>query len=118
MLVPSSRTRTEISISTPGPSCSKGRLLYAIQWIYLYPGDNANGFSNTYPLASDLSDGWCIPTFEQSGPVLYGALVRPLFCAEYFTDDDVILYLMNKMWGNIIKVMCYYLSGLTRRRAN
>ena len=107
-----------MSTSTPGPCCSKGGLLYAIQWIYLYPGDNANGFSNTYPLASDLSGGWYIPTFEQSGPVVYGALVRPLFAREYFTDDGVILYLMNKMWGNIIKVMCYYLSGLTRRRAN
>ena len=42
----------------------------------------------------------------------------PFFAREYFTDDGVILYLMNKMWGNIIKVMCYYLSGLNRRRAN
>lgn len=42
----------------------------------------------------------------------------PFFARENFTDDDVILYLMNKMWENIIKVMCYYLSGLTRRRAN
>ena len=42
----------------------------------------------------------------------------PFFAREYFTDDGVILYLMNKMWGNIIKVMCYYLSGFTRRRAN
>ena len=42
----------------------------------------------------------------------------PFFAREYITDDGVILYLMNKMWGNIIKVMCYYLSGLTRRRAN
>ena len=74
-----SGTRTEMSTSTPGPSCSKGGLLYAIQCIYLYPGDNANGFSNTYLLDSDLSGGWCIPTFEQSAPVVYGALVRPLF---------------------------------------
>lgn len=73
-----------MSTSTPGPSRLKGGLLYAIQWIYLYPGDNANGFSNTNPLDGDLSGEWCIPTFEQSGPVVYGALVRPLFFAGIF----------------------------------
>lgn len=73
-----------MSTSTPGPSRLKGGLQYASQWIYLYPGDNANGFSNTNPLDSDLSGEWCIPTFEQSGPVVYGALVRPLFWAGIF----------------------------------
>ena len=29
----------------------------AIQWINLYPIDNANGLPNTYPLNSDLSSG-------------------------------------------------------------
>ena len=29
----------------------------AIQWINLYPVENAVGFPNTYPLDSDLSDG-------------------------------------------------------------
>ena len=29
----------------------------AIQWINLYPVDNAIGFPNTHPLDSDLSGG-------------------------------------------------------------
>ena len=66
------------------PQLFKRWITIRYPWIYLYPGDNANGFSNTYPLDSDLSGGWCIPTFEQSGPVVYGALVRPLFCAGIF----------------------------------
>ena len=44
--------------------------------------------------------------------------LNTFFAQEYITNDGVRLYLMNKMWGNIVKVMCYYLSGLTRRRAN
>ena len=68
--LPSSGTRTKMSTSTPGPSYSKGGLRYP-QNISLSNGYNANGFSNTYPLDSDLSGGWRIPTFdEQSGPVV------------------------------------------------
>ena len=39
----------------------------AIHRINLYPVDNVIGFPNTYPLDSDLSDGWCYPSFEQPG---------------------------------------------------
>ena len=84
MPVPRWGTRTTMSTSTPGPSCSKGGLRYPLN-ISLSNGYNANGSSNTYSLDSDLSGGWCIPTFdEQSGLVVYGVLVRPLFCAKIY----------------------------------
>ena len=38
----------------------------AIPWIIIFPADNAIGFSNTYPLNSDLTGGLCY--FKQVGP--------------------------------------------------
>ena len=40
----------------------------AIHWINHYSLDSVIGFPNTYPLDSDLSGGYCYPTFEQLGP--------------------------------------------------
>jgi len=39
-----------------------------IHWINHYPLDSAIDFPNTYLLDSDLSSGYCYPTFEQPGP--------------------------------------------------
>ena len=35
-----------------------------IHWTNHYLVDNASGFSNSYPLDSDLYDGYRYPTFE------------------------------------------------------
>ena len=40
--------------------------------INLYLVDSAIGFLITYPLDSDLTDGWRYLPFEQLGPVLQG----------------------------------------------
>ena len=40
----------------------------AIHRINRHPVNSAIGFPKTYPLDSDLSDGWRFPTFEQTGP--------------------------------------------------
>ena len=46
------------------------KIRYAIQWINLYPVDNALGIHNTYPLETNLSGGICHRTVEQLGPEL------------------------------------------------
>ena len=45
-------------------------LINAIQWINLYPVDNAVGIYNTHPLESDLSGGIRHRTVEQLGSEL------------------------------------------------
>ena len=49
----------------------------AIHRINSYPVNKAIGFSNTYPLDSDLSGGR-YPTFEQLGP---GGLEKTVLCS-------------------------------------
>ena len=49
-------------------------LFNSIHWINFYPEDNAIGFANAYPLASDLTSGWRNLTFEQ---VESGRIIEP-----------------------------------------
>ena len=44
------------------------------------------GFPNTYPLDSDLFDGWRYPAFEQLGPG-FRTNVGIVYIASYFWDD-------------------------------
>ena len=41
------------------------------QLFNLYPADSAIGFSNTYRLGRDLSDGYRYPALEQLEPGIY-----------------------------------------------
>ena len=41
------------------------------QLFNLYPADSEIGFSNTYRLRTDLSDGYRYPALEQLGPGIY-----------------------------------------------
>jgi len=47
---------------------SKKALIFEKLDIAIYPLDSTIGFSNTYPLDSDLAGGEFNPMFEQLGP--------------------------------------------------
>ena len=60
----------------------------ASHWINLCPVHNTIGFPHTYPLDSDLSDGWRYPTFQQPRPGVF-------FTWRYFQLDGLTIFLVD-----------------------